>query len=223
MKIETWKEYIERTAFMDWKPYGVKFLPHPQVEQKVNVDGSYKPFWGDTMLFYLNPDTVEALSAAQRKLHESGIPLSKELNPNQFHMTLHDLDHTFGCDRRWDTTKQQAERILETLEDGTVQLAPVSAFPMMNTSIVVGYRPKTENDCRLLMEWCNGFEPLFSYGQPTFHVTLAYFRPGDAGQMEMTALKSALDAVNQMPLPILKLSKHDLLYQRFYDMNCYFG
>lgn len=223
MKIETRNEYIERTAFMDWKPYGDEFHPHPQVEQKVNADGSYKPFWGDTMLFYLKPDAVEALSAVQHKLHESGIPLSDRLNPKQFHMTLHDLDHAMGCDKRWDETKQQAERILETLEDGTVQLAPVSAFPMMNTSIVIGYRPATESDCRLLMQWCNAFEPLFSYGQPTFHVTLAYFRPGNAGQMEMTALKSALNSVNTMPLPTLKLAKNDLRYQRFYDMNCYFG
>jgi len=40
-----------------------------------------------------------------------------------------------------DDTKQWAESILSTLKDGTVQLTPVSAFPMMNTSIVVGYRP----------------------------------------------------------------------------------
>lgn len=223
MKIETRNEYIERTVFMNWEPYGEVFLPHSQVAQKIKADGSFLPFWGDTMLFYLSPDAVQTLSAVQQKLHESGIPLSNRLKSNQFHMTLHDLDHTMGCDKRWDATKQQVERILESLEDGTVQLTPVAAFPMMNTSIVIGFRPETENDCRLLMEWCNGFEPLFAYGQPTFHVTLAYFRPGDAGQMEMTALKSALDAVNQMPLPILKLSKHDLVYQRFYDMNCYFA
>ena len=100
MKIETRNEYIERTAFMDWKPYGDELHPHPQVEQKVNSDGSYKPFWGDTMLFYLNQDAVEVLSVAQRKLHESGIPLSDRLNPKQFHITLHDLDHTMGCDKR---------------------------------------------------------------------------------------------------------------------------
>lgn len=222
MKIEPLNEYIQRTAFMDWKPYGDAFQPHPQVEQKVNADGSYRPFWGDTMLFYLNRDAADILSAAQRKLHESGIPLSNELNPNQFHMTLHDLDHTMGCDTRWDATKQQVERILGELEDGTVQLAPVAAFPMMNTSIVIGYRPATESDCRLLMQWCNAFEPLFSYGQPTFHVTLAYFRPGNVGRMDMKELKFALDAVNQMLLPILNLSKNDLTYQRFYDMNCYF-
>lgn len=223
MKIETRNEYIQRTAFMDWKPYEDAFLPHPQVEQKVAADGSYKPFWGDTMLFYLKMDAVQALTAAQQKLYESGIPLSDMLNPGQFHMTLHDLDHTMGCDKRWEPTKQRAESILSTLEDGTVRLTPVSVFPMMNTSIVVGYRPERERDCRIFMEWCSAFEPLFSYGQPTFHVTLAYFCPGDMGRMDMDSLKAALDAVNRMPLPILEFSKNDLVYQRFYDMNCYFG
>lgn len=222
MKIETRNEYIERTVFMNREPHGEVFLPHSQIAQKIKADGSFLPFWGDTILFYLSPDAVQTLSAVQQKLHESGIPLSNKLNPNQFHMTLHDLDHTMGCDKRWDTTKQQAERILRELEDGTVQLTPVAAFPMMNTSIVIGYRPVTESDCRLLMDWCNAFEPLFSYGQPTFHVTLAYFRPGDTGKMGMEDLKSALDAVNQTPFPILRLSKNDLVYQRFYDMNWYF-
>lgn len=221
MKTETRDEYIARTAFMDWQPYGEEFQPHPQVAQKVNPDGSYRPFWGDTMLFYVRD--AAAFAAVREKLYETGIPLSGRLNPKQFHMTLHDLDHTMGCDGRWDATKQRAESILAALEPGTVRLTPGSAFPMMNTSIVLGYRPAAEPDCRRLMDWCSAFEPLFSYGQPTFHITLAYFLPETAGRMPMAALKSALDRVNQTTLPELEFSKEELLYQRFYDMNCYFG
>lgn len=184
MKMETLAEYRERTKFMAWKADGEAFFPHPQVGQKVTGDGSYKPFWGDTMLFWLDEAAIIALTNIQQQLYDDGLVLAKPLNPQQFHMTLHDLDHTMGSELRWDATCEAAEAILADLKDTVVTLEPVRVFPMMNTSIVVGYRPASEEDCCQLMEWYQAFDSLFSYGPPTFHVTLAYFQPMPSGRME---------------------------------------
>ena len=223
MIVETLAEYIERTRFMNWMPDEAEFIPHPQVGQKVSDDGGYKPFWGDTMLFWLDNTAISALTDIQQKLYNEGLVLAKPLNSQQLHMTLHDLSHTMGCDRHWDEIRAAAEAILSDLKNAEVALEPVRLFPMMNTSIVAGYRPATEEDCRVLMEWYRAFDTLFSYGQPTFHVTLAYFRPDFSGRMEMKHLKQALEAADTMPLPKLLLTKENLVYQRFLNMNEYYS
>lgn len=222
MVYESLSEYLARTSFMYWQPGEDTLWPHPQVGEKVTPEGGYLPFWGDTMLFYLEEGAQRALDKARAALYRAGLPLSAPLKMQQFHMTLHDLDHTMGCDRRWDDTRRQAEEILSGLAPGAVTLEPVAVFPMMNTSLVVGYRPATEEDCRLLQEWFAAFQPLFPCGTPTFHVTLAYLRPGAAGRMSAAALGAALEEVNAMPLPVLRLNKEGLVYQRFTDMNRYF-
>lgn len=222
METETLAGYLKRTAFMVWHSDDPAFVPHPQVRDKVAADGSYRPFWGDTMLFFLDNEACRALDDARQTLYGAGLPLSRPLNAAQFHMTLHDLDHTMGCERRWEATRQAAEAALDRLENGTVTLQPVHVFPMMNTSIVVGYRPATEADYRLLSDWFAAFEPLFPVGQPTFHVTLAYFLPDDAGRMETALLSQSIAAADRMPLPTLRLTKDQLVYQRFLDMDQYF-
>lgn len=223
MSMETLAEYRERTQFMVWKADGEAFFPHPQVSQKVAGDGSYKPFWGDTMLFWLDETTISTLTNIQQQLYDNGLVLAKPLNPQQFHMTLHDLDHTMGCDRRWNATREAAEAILSDLKNADVTLEPVRVFPMMNISIVVGYIPASEEDCCKLMEWHRAFDSMFSYGQPTFHVTLAYFQPMPFGRMEMKRLEHALKTANAMPLPRLQSTKDNLVYQRFLNMDEYFS
>ena len=75
MIVETLAEYIERTRFMNWMPDEAEFIPHPQVGQKVSDDGGYKPFWGDTMLFWLDNTAISALTDIQQKLYNEGLVL----------------------------------------------------------------------------------------------------------------------------------------------------
>lgn len=194
------------------------------LREKVTDDGEICPFWGDTVVFKFPEDIQSILSQLQKKLYDiCGDILAEPLHSRFFHMTLHDLDHVFGCDKRWDNTCSRVKEILNDFDDGEISLRPVRVFSMARTSIVIGYIPADNRSFDLLMDWYEAFEKadLFpiSY-HPTFHITMAYYRPGCH---DTRPLSDALACMQDEQLPSLTLKKKDLEYWRFKDMNNYFA
>lgn len=222
-KRETLNMYKERTAFMRHNYLDSFMQTNPKLEEKVDYCGKFKAFWGDTVVFKIDSQARDMIHFVQDKLYSCcrnilATPLSSE----QFHMTLHDLDHWFGCDKRWEYTQKKAENIISKLNDGKVHLKPVCVFPMVNTSLVIGYIPADSQSCFRLMEWFSAFEEaeLFPLSYPpTFHVTIAYFRPGFHDSHHLI---SFINHLEDELLPSLNFSKSDLVYWRFTDMNHYF-
>lgn len=220
---ESLEEYKIRTQFMQENYLKETMQTSPGLSEKVSPDGHFRPFWGDTIVFQLDEDVKFSLKQIQEQLYEScGDLLADPLDPELFHLTLHDLDHVWGCDSRWDDTCWKAKKILGNLPDGEVMLTPVSVFSMVNTSLVLGFQPSDEESCHRIMDWYEAFEderlfPLNCF--PTFHITLAYYRPGCHRTENLLVV---LKEIGNEPLPFLLLKKEDLVYWRFKDMNYYY-
>ena len=85
--------------------------------KKVNHDGKFLPFYGNTVVFLLEDRTKEILSTLQSQLYKAaGKMLSQPLHPDTFHMTLHDLvnstEPTADLCQEMAETKKQTESFL---------------------------------------------------------------------------------------------------------------
>lgn len=93
--INTLDDYIPRSV-----PRGVPFQTNPNLESKVDPAGRILPFRGNTTVFLLDEATKEQLQAVQDSLYRAATEmLAEPLEPDTFHMTLHDLAN--GRPGRW--------------------------------------------------------------------------------------------------------------------------
>jgi hypothetical protein len=100
-----------RQAFIDAEK---TFETNPNLVKKVDKNGDFLPFMGNTVVYDLDWDVKQSLTALQDELYEGGgALLSRRLEPATFHMTLHDLvngpPQTPGLVQRMDETGAQAK------------------------------------------------------------------------------------------------------------------
>jgi len=198
--------------------------------RKVSAEGKFLTFVGDTVVFLLDHETKSRLITCQNMLYEKCQELLAErIDPDTFHMTLHDLSNGTPSEELWITSQQnyiQSRRILAEYQqsmDRMIRLKSVSVFPMMNTSIVLGLEPADESTWQLLMEMYEKFQEVVRLDYPlTLHITLAYLKPGEYDKQAVCHLKEALHKINNGGLPEITLSVSGLVYQRFDDMNYYY-
>ena len=144
-------------------------------------------------------------------------------------MTLHDLNATRVYDydamcSMFETEIQICELIegLKT-ESQTINMVTTCAFNMVNTSMVLGLRPKTEEDYEKLMNLYCYIDAIKSLPYPlTPHITLAYFNRDSFDGEEMSKIEEVINQVNKDSLEI-PLSTERLFYQKFTSMNSYFN
>lgn len=193
---------------------------------KVNEAGEFLPFIGNTVVFLLSDEKKACLARLQDSLYAAaGHMLSEKLNPDTFHVTLHDLANG-AEDEKTAAWMQEAEPIAVSIlaEIKSKDLSPIAMegtwmFNMVNTSIVLGLAPKNAADDKRLCRMYEAFHaavPL-SYAL-TPHITLAYFKPGSYRGEQLEALRSALHSA---PIPVT-LDMEKLVLQNFSDMNHYF-
>ena len=116
---------------------------------KVQEDGRYRPFYGDTVIFPLHSAEITNLEKLERQLHER-IPesLAEPLVPEQMHLTLHDLSNGPSADdigERLLSNERQCQRIFGELaahlanrpEDAHIRLVSALAFPCAGISVVL--------------------------------------------------------------------------------------
>lgn len=210
-------------------------LPHdgwlttkPLLVEKVDPDGTLRPFFGNTMIFDLPLETQLQITRMQVMLHHRcGWMLAQPLAPSTLHMTLHDLLN--GVDEAVLAepvcrTGEQARAVLTELRGchKRICLTSTVAFNMTGGSICLGFAPDTEEDCAVLMGMHARFQDVVALDYPlTPHVTLAYFKPGTYGPEEVAQLAGALQEINALPEVHISLCANDLHYYRFTDMNTY--
>lgn len=202
------------------------------LELKVHSMGDLRPFFGDTLVFPLDTEALEACASLQRRL-TAGLEgmFAEPLDPRELHVTLHDLSNGNRMprlEREMEENSQKCRRlfagIAEALERdpglAEIRLEPVRMFDCLNISVLLGYAPASDRDYRLLLNLYEIFEevrPLDYWLRP--HVTLAYFRPRVPTWSEVEELARRCATLG--PLPILKLDVWELSYQTFQDMNRY--
>jgi len=208
-----------------------RFVPSNSVIAKVEDNRSFSRFIGDTIVFNLSDEQKSLIFAHYIKpLYEVAPQCFAEmLQEHTLHMTLHDLNATNTNDyetlkKMFDTEISIAHLIdrLKT-ENQTIDMVTTCAFNMVNTSIVLGLKPKTEEDYKKLMRLYCHIEGIHELPYPfTPHITLAYFNRQSFDGKLLQEVERVINSLNGETVEI-SLSTERLFYQKFVSMNDYFN
>ena len=213
------EDYISRSL----PEYG-EFQTNPNLLKKVDRDGNFLPFYGNTVVFLLDDGVKEDLRILQGQLYDAaGGMLSQSLNPDTFHMTLHDLvngaEKTPDLCHRMEETGEKAKALLTQWANmPSLRMKTTWLFNMVNTSIVLGLAPTDEETALRLDDMYTALESVVPLGYGlTPPITMAYFRPGSYSAAQLQVLRNVL-----CPIELeLQLDLSKLVHQRFSDMNHY--
>jgi hypothetical protein len=218
--INTLDEYICSSIPMD-----MPFQTNPNLLKKVDSDGHFLEFSGNTVVFTLDESTKKKLSDLQDSLYTNCSDLlSDRLSWETFHMTLHDLVNApggvSGISERMDMVSATVRQILRPWKDmPALRMRTTWLFNMVNTSIVLGLAPADQDSyCRLDQMYCRLEEELRLGYAMTPHITMAYFKPGSYGDEACERLRQALRPVEME----ICLDMSLLVLQNFSYMNHYF-
>lgn len=217
--INTLDDYIRHSL-----PAHGNFETNPNLTSKVAKDGSLLSYKGNTVVFLLNDEVKERLKAVQDSLYsQAGDMLAEKLQPDTFHMTLHDLINgkpdQANLDERMKVAEKHSAEIISLWKGRPdIRMEATCLFNMVNTSIVLGLRPADAASWHTLDEMYMELEKVVHLGYGLSpHITMAYFLPGCHDQSLMQRLSSAMIEVKMD----LCLSAKDLALQNFTDMNNY--
>lgn len=218
--IDLLKNYINKSL-----PTDGDFYTNPNLRMKVDEQGDLLPFYGNTVVFDLQPETKEALRNLQERLYEkAGWMLSGKLAPETFHMTLHDLvnapEVSDSFRHRMAETEGRVKDFLKSWKDQPpLRMKTTRLFNMVGTSIVLGLEPAEVDSWHRLDAMYSALETVIPLGYAlTPHVTMAYFKPGTYTQEDLYNLRQVLKPVELD----VELRFENLFYQEFTDMNHYF-
>lgn len=193
---ETLMQFRQRTGFIHHSLPQEGFSVGGGAAAKVARDGTFLPYFGDTVIFDLDDGTRAWLAQAQEMLYAfcGADVLSERLAPQSFHITLHDLISGGAQDRAGvfaDAARREAQT--RALLEGftreyphTIRVRAAAMMNMVSTSAVMVFEPAQEEDCAALTAMYDALQAVVPLTYPlTPHVTLAYYRPGlDGAQLE---------------------------------------
>lgn len=228
-------DYERRTAWK-YEPIRGSFPAADSLSEKVEQDGSYRPFRGTTVVFRPGSSCLQAVQLMQRALYcrlEGTGMLASPLPASTIHMTLHDLispeksaaaakeDYEAEMDASIRAAVGIVEGIRREYAGRRISMTADRIVNMVSKSLVLMLRPKTEEDYELLQELYRRFDPVVSLPYPlTPHITLAYFRPG---MLDGDKLGEAVEHVQILPerAPEFDFYPEALTVQVFRDMQSY--
>ena len=204
---------------------GERFRTNDKLRSKVDTEGRFRLFCGETTVFELPEDVKLRLAELQERLYnEAGDMLAHQrLSSEGMHMTLHSLWDMEEDIKLRDAPYSHAQ-VREALDSirrdfpHRIMMRSVCPLNMVNTSVVMGLVPASESDARVLMEVCSRISPLYprSYGL-TPHITLAYYRPGEYTEESWRRLKRVF-VPEFFDFPI---KTESLFFKSFTDMDSY--
>lgn len=225
--LESLNTYQQRTGFMwDSLPQYGGLTTSDGLRTKVNADGSFRPFYGDTVIFTLDDDTVAWLRQMQDELYRRcGDMLSERLHPATFHITLHDLQSSpSAMPKNVMDNEHRAMDLIESAKQNhpnEISINSCCMFSMVGTSVVMGFEPATDEDCRVLMQLYEDIQRIVPLSYPlTLHATLAYYKPGCYDESALHKLRNAFNTVGSESRTI-RLDLNKLHYATFSSMNRY--
>jgi len=225
------KEQEDSLAYTNSKDCSWK-VPQSLIK-KVNNNGTFKPYFGDTIVINSGENEIYRLEKYQDYLY-SAIPalLSEPLNPSEFHITIHDLTSSpekNSIEKNMEENRQKCKERFRKLsdyfkthpEERTVDIKSTYIYPCCNISIVMGFVPATEKDFRIIMNLYNLFdEVVYLDYWLRMHITLSYFKPFEFRGEQIQRLYKSLTSLN--PNLSVSMDLMDIVYERFDDMNKYY-
>lgn len=204
------------------------FYTSPGLNKKFDEYGRFKPFYGDTTVFYLPINVKSALFELHNELYGcAGHMLSERLPPDTFHITLHDL----SSGETGDSVKKELElhnRIVPVLVDsmkqkGTVRLRSAGIVSMVSSSLVMLFEPVSDTDHNTIQRVYNVMDTVKHLSYPlTLHCTLAYYKPGNYSPEKWNMLIAKVMELNQRKPIEVELDCTKLEYQHFSSMKEYY-
>lgn len=225
--MENLNQYQQRTSFMwDSLPHEGGFTTSPGLRAKADPAGQLLPFYGDTVIFTLPREMIRWLTQVQDDLYAAcGGYLAQKLDPDTFHITLHDLQNSpAGWPSGMPGNQKRAQTLLQAARETLppeVIVRSNCVFSMAGTSVVMGFEPAQDSDCRVLMSLYRAFQQIRPLHYPlTLHATLAYYRPGGFDSVECALLRDALQQLGRERRE-WRLRLSELCYATFDSMNHY--
>lgn len=203
------------------------FTGNKSIAHKVDIDNTFKNFYGDTVVFDLDKTTKVVISQIVDSLYEATPQcFCERLVTDTFHMTLHDLSNSavlqnisnemFRNERKIINAKNQIEKI----GNNRIKMKSNAIFNMVNTSLVLGLYPVDRDNYIKLMELYSIIDDIKPLNYPlTPHITLAYYNVNGFDLSSASTLISAVEKHNKN-LDI-EIDLGDLYYQKFTSMKNY--
>ena len=209
--------------YFDSMQHDGDFHTNRALEKKVDEKGCLKSFIGETAVFLLPDDLKDALEKVQKELYTAvGVMLSREvLSRESLHMTLHDLWNEADNEKHPPYTHEDICRVIEGIRKDyprKIMMRTVTTMNMVNSSVVVGLVPDSEEDFAALIDMHSRLDAIYplSYGL-TPHITLGYYKPGVYPEEIWKGLRGVFKVMEQH----FYLDTASLVFQRFSDMEHY--
>lgn len=231
--METYQAFLDRINSFEWKKWSFApgdFNVNPSLAKKVQPDNSFRPFYGDTVVFNLSDSIKEQLTGLLDKLY-SEVPecFCERLINHTFHMTLHDLSNSEIFSEIAEDLVKNQEKVqklknkIKTFD--TIKMCSKCMFNMVNTSLVLGLYPASEEEHKKLMTLYEVFNAVKELPYPlTPHITLAYYNVHGFSEASARKLEELAYQLNNSELETdmeIVLEAKELYYQHFESMNHY--
>ena len=229
--MEKYNEFVQRISYQQAQ-LQIKngdFTPDGRVFQKVAPDNSFKPFYGDTVVFDLPKKVKKTICPIIDELYEKCPEcLCKRLDNHTMHMTLHDLSASDNLDEVAGDVFKNEIKLLEVINKNPVERHKIKMktnfiLNMVDTSLVLALVPLDEdewNKLQTLYDMINQVK-VCSYPFLTPHITLAYFNYNGFDKASSDKLKKVVTSLNEKLSIEIHLDTKKLYYQKFVSMNEY--
>ena len=231
--METYREFLNRINSFEEKSWSFapgNFIGNPSLEKKVHPNNTFRPFYGDTVVFDLDDITKERLTKWLDKLYAT-VPecFSEHLAADTFHVTLHDLCNSgefSEIEKEIEANRRKIQSLCkELLTFDAIKMKSKYVFNMVKTSLVLGLYPADETEHKKLMTLYDTFNEVKKLPYPlTPHITLAYYNVhgfSDESARKLEELVYHLNCTELESEMEIVLRAKELYYQHFDSMNHY--
>ena len=228
--METYKEFLDRINSFEKSEINLGdeyFKGSGSIALKVDEDNSFRPFYGDTVVFNLDDTTKKILARIIDSINAVAPEcFCERLVPNTFHMTLHDLSNSPVLEDvavELFNNELKAVKIAEKIVNQKIRMKSKYIFNMVNTSLVLGLYPASEEEYNKLMSLYYLFDDVKKLNYPlTPHITLSYYNVNGFSVESARKLESIVKELNATEMEIeIELYTKELFYQKFVSMNDY--
>lgn len=228
--METYKEFLDRINSFEKSEIDLGddyFKGSGSIPLKVKEDNSFRPFFGDTVVFNLDDATKKKLENIVDSINAVAPEcFCERLVSNTFHMTLHDLSNSPDLeDVAVELFRNELEtvKIADNITEQKIRMKSKYIFNMVNTSLVMGLYPTDEVEYNKLMNLYYLFDDVKKLGYPlTPHITLGYYNVDGFSAESSRKLENIVKELNANEMGIeIELDTKELFYQKFVSMNDY--
>ena len=229
--METYTQFLDRINSFElpYTYYGEGYVQmNPNLSGKVEEDNSFKPFFGDTVVFDLDEEVKEKVNEIVDSLYET-VPecFAERLISHTFHMTLHDLSNSpILSDIAHEVFSNELnvlERVDRVAKNQTIRMKTKYIFNMVSNSLVMGLYPADEEEYNKLIGLYELFNEVKTLTYPlTTHITLGYYNIHGFHEESARKLEGFIGEWNQKISGMeFEIHTSDLYYQKFVNMNQY--